>query len=140
MKKQLLVYVAVLGCFTLFIFSSFVAPQEEQKKGAPWDIPEKYQKMENPYKDDASIVKYGKTTYMKHCRSCHGNKGLGDGPKAKRLKTFPGLFNSEAFQAQSDGVIYFQSFIGRDEMPNFESKIPDEEDRWAMVNYIRTLK
>jgi hypothetical protein len=32
------------------------------------------------------------------------------------------------------------SFIGRDEMPNFEKKIPDVADRWAVIGFIRTLK
>jgi len=36
-------------------------------------------------------------------------------------------------------VIYYQSFVGRDEMPNFEKKITEEEDRWAIVNFIRTM-
>lgn len=140
MKKHLILYTTVLGVFTLILLSAFNIPQDEQKKGEKWDIPEKYQNMENPYKDDADLVSVGKSIYMKHCRACHGNKGLGDGPKAARLKTFPGLFNSEEFQAQSEGVLYYQSIIGRDEMPNFESKIPDDEDKWALINYLRTLK
>ncbi len=140
MNKRLIIATGVFFVFAALLFSSFNAPQAEQKKGEKWDIPEKYVSMENPYKDDADILKYGKINYMKHCKSCHGNTGLGDGPKAARLKTFPGLFNDKEFQAQKDGAIYYQSFIGRDEMPNFESKIPDDEDRWALVNYIRTLK
>jgi hypothetical protein len=43
-------------------------------------------------------------------------------------------------QKQTDGEIYYKSFIGRDEMPNFEKKIPSESDRWMIVNYIRTMK
>lgn len=129
----------MLMVFFVGIFSmAFINPQD-QKKGAEWEVPEKYQKMENPYKGDASLDKVGKMLYSKHCKSCHGNVGLGDGPKAKQLETFPGDFSSEEFQSQSDGVLYFQSFVGRDEMPNFEKKIIDEEDRWAIINYIRNM-
>ncbi|MCK5078398.1 MAG: cytochrome c, partial [Bacteroidales bacterium] len=71
---------------------------------------------------------------------CHGNKGLGDGPKAKQLETFPGSFATETFQDDTDGEMYFKSIIGRDEMPNYEKKITDDEDRWAIINYLRTLK
>jgi len=122
-----------------FVFMAFVIPQD-QKKGEPWEIPSKYAKMENPYADDAGLIKVGKMLYSKHCKSCHGNKGLGDGPKAKQLETFPGDFSSEAFQAGTDGEIYYKSIIGRDEMPNYEKKITDDEDRWAIINYLRTLK
>ncbi|MHA7109760.1 c-type cytochrome [Sunxiuqinia elliptica] len=118
---------------------SFVTVQDK-KKGEAWDVPEKYQKMENPSKDDASLMKVGKILYIKHCRSCHGNKGEGDGPKAASLETAIESFTSDKFQGQSDGVIYYQSIIGRDEMPNYESKIPEEEDRWALVNYLRSMK
>lgn len=140
MKRNNVIVFSVLSVLTLFVFSSFIPQTEGQKKGEPWEVPAKYKEMKNPYADDASIVKFGKAQYMKHCRSCHGNTGLGDGPKARNMKTFPGLFNSEEFQAQPDGVIYYQSIIGRDEMPNYESKIPDEEDRWALVMYLRSLK
>lgn len=121
------------------IFMAFTMPQD-QKKGAPWEIPSKYVKMENPYADDADLLKVGKMLYSKHCKSCHGNKGLGDGPKAKQLETFPGDFSSDDFQAGTDGELYYKSIIGRDEMPNYEKKITEEEDRWAIINYLRTLK
>jgi mono/diheme cytochrome c family protein len=78
--------------------------------------------------------------YTKQCRFCHGNTGLGDGPKAASLEAKIVPFSDPKFQAQTDGEIYYQSIIGRDEMPNFEKKMTEEKDRWAIVNYIRTLK
>jgi len=56
------------------------------------------------------------------------------------MKTKINSLKAAEFQGQSDGVIYYQSFVGRDEMPNFEKKILDEADRWLIVNYMRTLK
>lgn len=112
-----------------------------QKAGGPWTVPAKYKAMKSTVKaGDPSINSIGKETYNKHCKSCHGAKGLGDGPKAANLKTSTGDFSSAKFQAQSDGELYYQSFIGRDEMPNFEKKILDESDRWAVIGYIRTMK
>jgi len=141
MKTKLINRLIVLaGTIAIaFAFMAFISPQDGQKKGAPWDIPSKYVKMENPYAD-ADLDKVGKMLYSKHCKSCHGNKGLGDGPKAKQLETFPGDFASEEFQSGTDGELYYKSFVGRDEMPNYEKKITDEEDRWAIINYLRTLK
>ena len=129
----------ILGLtFACIILMAFSFPQD-QKKGGSWEIPGKYQKMENPYKEDASLAKVGKMLFSKQCKSCHGSKGLGDGTKAAQLETFPGDFSLDSFKKNSDGDLYYKSFIGRDEMPNFEKKIPDEEDRWAIINYVRTL-
>lgn len=112
-----------------------------QKPGGPWDVPAKYKAMKNPLKaTDASINSVGKQLYNQHCKSCHGAKGIGDGPKAAKLNTHTGDFSSKEFQANSDGVLYYMSFVGRDEMPNFEKKISDDLDRWAVVSYIRSLK
>lgn len=112
----------------------------QQKKAEAWEVPAEYKSMENPLAKVEASVKKGKMVYMKHCRSCHGNAGLGDGPKAARLKTFPGDFSGADFHAQSDGVIMYKSIFGRDDMPNYEKKIPSKKDRWAVVNYMRTFK
>jgi mono/diheme cytochrome c family protein len=50
-----------------------------------------------------------------------------------------GDFSSEAFQKQSDGALFYKTTIGRDDMPEFAKKIPDDEDRWLVVNYMRAL-
>ncbi len=123
---------------TSVVLFSFVAPQE-QKAGAPWVIPANYKSMANPQKGKGDPENVGKLLFAKHCKSCHGATGLGDGPKASSLDTKIGSLKDGKFQAQTDGEIYFQSFMDRD-MKSFEKKIPAVEDRWAIVNYIRTLK
>lgn len=141
MKTKLINRLIVLAGTVAFAFAfmAFVSPQDGQKKAAPWEIPSKYAKMENPYADQ-DLTKVGKMLYSKHCKSCHGNNGLGDGPKAGQLETYPGDFTSDEFQSGTDGELYYKAIVGRDEMPNYEKKIPDEEDRWAIINYLRTLK
>jgi mono/diheme cytochrome c family protein len=132
--------IKLLAILTALIFV-FANVASAQKQGGPWNVPAKYKAMKTTIKaGDASINAVGKALYTKHCKSCHGAKGLGDGPKAASLKTSCGDFSAAKFQGQSDGEIYYQSIIGRDEMPNYEKKIPDEADRWALVGYIRTLK
>lgn len=137
MKMNVLKAVGVL--MVGFVLVSFVQDKKANKK--PWDIPAKYTSMKNPNAaGDKDALKIGKMMYSKHCKSCHGNFGKGDGPKARNLETFPGDFSSAEFQSQNDGALYYQSFVGRDEMPNYEKKIPDDEDRWAIVSYLRSLK
>ncbi len=140
MKKQLRKLFLSAGIIFSFIaLFAFVVPQD-QKAAAPWVIPANYKAMKNTFKGDAASEKVGKLLYAKHCKSCHGGVGEGDGPKAASMKTKIGSLKNAKFQAQTDGEIYYQSIIGRNEMPAFDKKILDEEDRWAIVNYIRTLK
>ena len=119
------------------LIASAFAPRQE---GDPWVVPDKYKKMKNPVKSDDESISAGKALYVKHCKSCHGSKGLGDGSKAAQLKTKCGDFSSADFQSQSDGSIFYKTNEGRDDMPSFKKKIPDEEDVWSVVNYVRTLK
>lgn len=137
--KKLNAIIPAIILFMAFILFAFAIPQD-QKKSGPWQVPDKYQKMKNPTTADAASINVGKMLWGKYCKSCHGNIGKGDGPKAAQLKTHPGDFTTVDFKKQADGVLYYRAIIGRDEMPNFESKITEEDDRWALINYIKTLK
>lgn len=106
----------------------------------PWPVPDKYVKMANPVKADASSIGDGKQLWMQHCTSCHGKTGKGDGPKAAQLKTLPHDLSKADIQAQPDGAFFYKTSEGRKDMPSFKKKIPDEEDIWSIVNYIRSLK
>jgi len=113
----------------------------QQAKAKAWPVPDKDKAMKAAVKlTDAAVIATGKELWAKHCKSCHGAKGLGDGPKGAALKTFSGDFSSAAFQAGTDGEIFFRTNKGRDEMPAYEKKIPDANDRWALVAYMRTFK
>lgn len=128
----------------VFMFAAFIFVTANvlmaQKAAGPWTVPAKYKSMKSTIKvTDASVKTVGKELFNKHCKSCHGSKGLGDGPKSASLNTLIPSFADKKFKSYSDGEVYYQSFVGRDEMPNFEKKITDEADRWAVVNYIKSL-
>lgn len=124
---------AIIGIISFALYSFTTVVQDD------WKVPAKYEKMKNPT-DPSKDLSIGKSLYDKHCKSCHGKSGLGDGPKANEVDGKLGDFSSKKFQSQSDGALFYKSYIGRDDMPNYEKKIPDEEDVWLIVNYMRTLK
>ena len=126
--------------FCLMAFAALIMSFTFHSKQDPWVVPEKNVKMANPLKGDASSVSAGKSLWAKHCQSCHGKQGKGDGSKAATLKTKPGDFTSAAFKGQSDGAIFYKSSEGRKDMPSFKKKIPDHDDVWSLVNYMRTFK
>src|SRR5688572_15701535 len=123
----------VLSIMTLALVSFTVAND-------PWPVPDKYNKMANPVKSDASSLATGKELWVKHCQSCHGKSGKGDGSKAEQLKTEPGDFTKTDYQKQTDGALFYKTLEGRDDMPSFKKKISDQDDIWAIVNYTRTFK
>ena len=134
MKKRLNSFLSfmVIAAFALTIVA-FTIPQEK------WEVPAKYKSMENEYagEDEDGI---GEELYAQHCKSCHGKEGYGDGTKSKELDTEMRDLTAEEVQGQKDGELFYKAIIGRDEMPNFEKKIRDDEDRWMVINYLRTLK
>jgi mono/diheme cytochrome c family protein len=135
MKKKILILVAGLFAIVLFAFVPKTTTQD------PWKVPDAYKTKVNPTKADAAAtLATGKTLYTTHCKSCHGVKGKGDGPKAAQLDTESGDFTKASFQAQTDGALFYKTFEGRKDMPSFKKKIPDVHDIWAVVNYMRTFK
>ena len=134
MKNTILLFLAVV--MGTMVLSSFV----EDTQNDPWPVPAKYDKMENPVKADKESLSIGKSLYNKHCKSCHGKEGLGDGSKAAQLDTPSGDFTADEFISQTDGALFYKSVEGRDDMPGFKKKIPDDEDMWSVVNYMRTFE
>ncbi|TAL44522.1 MAG: c-type cytochrome [Chitinophagaceae bacterium] len=130
--------VIILAMITGFAGTSFTLKEILQPK--PWPVPDAEKTRVNPIKPDASSIADGKALWGTHCQSCHGKKGLGDGPKAAQLKTEPGDFSKATTQAQTDGSLYYKIIKGRDDMPGFKKKIPENDDIWSIVNFIRTLK
>ena len=122
----------------LMVSSVFFSFTYDQTK--PWAVPEKNEKMANPVKSDAESIKIGKGIWTKHCVSCHGKTCAGDETKAAQLETTMEDISASAVQGQTDGALYYKISEGRDEMPSFKKKIPDAEDLWAVVNYMRSLK
>lgn len=133
MKNLKLLSIIGLTAFAMLSFTILVQTK--------WEVPAKYKTMKNPTdpKDKESAAE-GKALYAKQCVSCHGKKGLGDGSKAAELKGDLGDFSSSEFQKQTDGELFYKITEGRDDMKPFKKKIPEDEDRWLVVNFLRTLK
>ncbi len=134
MKNLKTVSVILLATFSMVSFTVLI-------QAKIWEVPAKYKSTKNPTdcKDKDNMTE-GKAQFTKQCTSCHGKKGLGDGSKAPELKGDLGDFSSAKFQKQTDGELFYKMTEGREDMPSFKKKIPSDEDRWLVVNYLRTLK
>lgn len=101
----------------------------------PWVAPPEAKATKNPVKGVGNAKKSVET----NCVSCHGPGGKGDGPAAAALPPpKPANWTSAAVQKETDGELFWKMSNGRGAMPPWKH-LPEQE-RWEIVNYIRTLK
>jgi mono/diheme cytochrome c family protein len=102
-----------------------------------WEAPAAEKAKKNPRPADAATIAQGKKVADVNCVSCHGAKGKGDGAAAAALNPKPADWTSKKVQGESDGEIFWKISTGRGAMPSW--KFLPENDRWALVRYIRSL-
>jgi mono/diheme cytochrome c family protein len=135
MKNKFLSFGSLLvGSFVLLSMATIKSNQQD-----PWEIPSEYQNKKNPYAGLVDDEQIGKEIYGIYCQTCHGIKGKGDGINAKLIETPVADFTLVSFKNQTDGSIYYKAYTGRNEMPSFKTILPDEEDLWMVINYIKSL-
>ena len=116
--------------FVLFGLSSFAQDS--------WQAPKSSKDIENPYVGNKIAAQKGQALYSKLCWTCHGKNGKGDGPAAASLKPKPKDFSSADLQEQTDGELFWKLSNGKGMMMPYKHSL-NEEKRWQIINYIRTL-
>jgi mono/diheme cytochrome c family protein len=97
--------------------------------------------VKNPVPANANSINKGRQAYMKACRHCHGQKGLGDGPLAPKDPSPANLTDGEWKYGSSDGEIFsiIANGVGGDsEMKGLRSELTTT-DMWNIVNYLRSI-
>lgn len=109
-----------------------------------WELPEDADKTKNPVASSPESIAKGKELYLTrekgNCIFCHGEAGSGNEANLPRLRRKPAdLTNKERMTAMSDGEVFWKITKGiTGIMPAGERRM-NEEERWHVVNYIRTL-
>jgi len=104
-----------------------------------WKAPKEADNLKNPLKGNSSAISEGQKLYNNMCMICHGNKGKGDGVAGMGLNPRPTNLTTSIVQTQSDGAIFWKLTTGRAPMAAYKELLT-EDQRWQLVNYIRTLK
>ena len=118
------------------------APQDDFSKNT-WNIPADADKTKNPVATTEESVAKGKELYLArkgNCVFCHGETGSGNEENLAQLRRKPGdLSDKERMSKMSDGEIFWKITLGiQGIMPGRERALTEEE-RWHVVNYVRTL-
>lgn len=83
----------------------------------------------------------GKEIYTEECAPCHGDSGMGDGPRAEKLPAIPPPVGSPAYSRAVPPTRWFQVITqGRIDrlMPGYGASLSDRQ-RWDIVAYLMTL-
>ena len=121
----------ILLCLCLISFGVFAQDN--------WVAPLDAKEIVNPYSGNQIAAQKGEMLFQKLCWTCHGKSGLGDGPAGKNLKPQPKNFRLNSVQDQSDGELYWKISNGKGMMLPYKHSL-SEEQRWQLVNYIRSFK
>ena len=120
------------------------AQQQDFSKNT-WELPDDADKTKNPVAVTPESIAKGKELYLDrnkgNCIFCHGETGAGNEANLANLRRKPAdLTNKERMTAMTDGEVFWKISKGiRGIMPAGERKMPLEEERWHVVNYVRTL-
>ncbi|MBL7686697.1 MAG: cytochrome c [Bdellovibrionaceae bacterium] len=99
-------------------------------------------KLKNPYAGNttAEVLELGRKKYEIYCALCHGYTGVGDGPVAPKMALKPPPLTSEKIITMADGGIFHIITDGQGVMSSYAQQLVNENDRWAIVNYVRSLQ
>lgn len=98
--------------------------------------------LKNPLAGDYSpqVLELGRKKYDTYCAVCHGMSGQGDGPVAPKMALRPPTLMSDKVRNFKDASIYHIITDGQGVMASYVYQLRDEKDRWAIVNYVRSLQ
>jgi len=130
MKAIITALLIALGL--LFRGAAAANPISEKK----WQAPASAAAKKNPVAASQTSIAEGQKLYTKHCASCHGASGSGDGSAAADLGIHPAKLSES--RSQSDGVLFWKITSGKKPMPGYGAKL-SEADRWNVINYLKTL-
>lgn len=98
--------------------------------------------LKNPYADKATpeILEVGRKKFETYCAVCHGYEGKGDGPVSPKMALKPPPLVSDKVVGYKDARIFHIITDGQGVMSSYAQQLVDENDRWAIVNYVRSLQ
>ena len=97
------------------------------------------QKLQNPEPKNAESIDAGKKLFQRHCASCHGPGGKGDGGLALSGGTPSDLTDEMWDYGSTDGEIFVVIRDGvSSDMLGYKEKL-SEKQLWQVVNFIRSI-
>ncbi|HEX4951218.1 MAG TPA: cytochrome c [Blastocatellia bacterium] len=97
------------------------------------------QKLKNPEAANTETIDAGKKLYARHCASCHGPNGKGDGGMALSGGTPSDLTDETWDYGSTDGEIFVAIKDGVSaDMLAYKDKLNDKQI-WQVVTFLRSI-
>jgi mono/diheme cytochrome c family protein len=96
---------------------------------------------DNPLSPSVASLEEGRALYEQNCLPCHGAAGLGDGPVGLTLNPRPAdlrVHMVPGVHTDQQLLEWITNGFPNSVMPAFR-EVLTEEERWHVLNYIRTL-
>ena len=129
---------------TLFVFTALMSgcsgtpSTVSSAPGSLTTVPSDYAGKTNPLGSDS--VSAGAEVFKTNCVSCHGEKGLGDGPASQALDPKPANLVQLNKVAGDDFLFWrISTGVGGTVMPAWKGVLSNEQI-WQVISFIRTLK
>jgi len=120
-----------------------IPEQPDDFANATWNIPADADKTKNTTEATAESIAKGKEHYLTrsgNCVFCHGETGAGNEENLPRLRRKPAdLSDRDRMSKVSDGEMFWKISTGIPGIMPARDKQLTEEDRWHVINYVRTL-
>lgn len=95
--------------------------------------------LRNPLNNDQKALDAGKIAYGYFCIHCHGQNFDGNGTVGQSFAPLPTDLKSPYVRQQSDGDLFYKISFGYKRHPPLSTTV-SEQDRWAILHYIRSIK
>ncbi len=104
-------------------------------------VPAPYKGQSSPIAASEEVLAHGAEVYTRHCATCHGDGGMGDGPTAPTLDPAP-VPIAHTSQMMGDDYLFWRLSEGGapfgTAMPTWK-EVLSEEERWQAIQYVRAL-
>lgn len=105
-------------------------------------IPSQYAGISDPASADEESIARGAAVYAANCASCHGDRGMGDGPAGAALDPAPAAL-ATSISTVADDYLFWRISEGsgpfNSSMPAWKAAL-DEQSRWDVIHFLRSLE
>ena len=105
-------------------------------------IPAQYAGKSDPISGNKESIARGAAIYAASCASCHGERGMGDGPAGAALDPAPAAL-ATSISTVGDDYLFWRISEGSgpfsSAMPAWKAAL-DEQSRWDVIHFLRNLE
>lgn len=132
-RRSLALVFSIFLVGSMWLTSYSGAQEKEQGRAVP------ARKLKNPIASNPESIEAGKKLYQRHCASCHGPNGKGDGGMALSGGEPSDLTDETWDYGSTDGEIFVNIRDGVSaDMLAYKEKL-EEKQIWQVVTFTRSL-